>query len=321
MAQAHFKSHTIAALTCWLAMACTTAGGGPGASQSVADAAQGDSAVTDVAGKDADTAGSSDIVTNPGTGAPATSTALRTAQVTATSYSAAGSGQVSGAVIAQFFDQDPSPFQTVEETFGPCVTSTSTTTASTAFPKYASAGIVTFASSIKTVNLPPVASGYDPFSTQDTKLWTGGEDLVFQAPGDVVGSFAVHLTAPDHVVVSQPQQIMGTTPTIPRNVPLAWTWTGKTAGVLEVVIQGPQSQSQQTYVGATCRFPAADGHGEIPAAVLQKFNAGDSVFLIANAVSDATVTAGNYGPIEVRAESAALASDGFSQYANAVVFQ
>ena len=91
--------------------------------------------------------------------------------------------------------------------------------------------------------------------------------------------------------------------------------------MLEVTVQGPQAKNQLVFVGATCRFAAADGHGEIPMAVLQKFTAGDSVFLIANAVSDTTVTAGKYGTILLRAESAALAADGFSQYANQVVLQ
>ena len=306
---------TVAALACWLGAAC---GSTTGSAQtaSAQDVAQADSADADAASGD-----TADVAGNPGTGAPAAATALRTAQVVASSYSAAGSGQVSGAVFAQFFDQDPSPFQTIAETIGACIVTTSTSTTSTAFPQYASAGTMTFTSSVKTVSLPPVASGYDPFSTQDTKLWTGGEDLAFQAPGDVVGAFAVHLPAPDHVTVTQPPQLMGTTPTIARNVPLAWTWTGKSAGVLEVWIQGPQAKNQLVFVGATCRFPAADGHGEIAAAVLQKFTSGDSVFLIANAVSDTTVTAGKYGTILLRAESAALAADGFSQYQNQVVLQ
>lgn len=181
---------------------------------------------------------------------------------------------------------------------------------------------MTVSSSVQTATLKPTSfGGYQGFQTDAAKMWQADEMVVFSATGNVVGSFQVALQAPDHLLVSQPPWSTGQAPTIPRDQPLALAWSGKSAGDAEFIIQGPNEVGQSEFRGARCRFPAKDGKGEVPAAVLKEFSAGSKCIISLSSVSDAVVTVSDYGSIAVRAEMCALAANQANQYAMSVVLQ
>ena len=291
----------------------------PNSDASSSDSASADASAADTGGGDATANG--DVTLSPGTLGPPKATALRTAYVSANSFSLAGDDKGAQTVVAQFIDQDPSPLSTTTETIGPCIVRTSESAAGGGFPKYFSAGDITITGGYSDVVLKVTSKGwYDAFQSSTKALSKPGATLTFTALGAQVGGFIATLTAPGHVLITQPQWFSGTTHTLARDKPVELLWTGTSAGDVEFVLQGPQV-ADKPRIHATCAFAANDGKGTIPAAVVAKMDADTNGLLSANVVSQTTVKAGQFGDVLLRADARALGNKGGNSYGLKVLFK
>ena len=136
-----------------------------------------------------------------------------------------------------------------------------------------------------------------------------------------MGGFSAHLITPGHVVTTAPAW---PAQTVDRMLPLSFAWTGVSAGVLEATLRA--NAYDGTFLRTVCRFPAVDGAGVMPQAVLTLFDKGPgyapfSRSIEAIVVVDDVRNAGNYGPVSVRAAAVALAPNGVTPYVLPVDFK
>ena len=267
--------------------------------------------------------GPSDVTTTPdaaGTepGKPLAPDTLRTAYVSATSYSF---GDIfSSSVIAGFYDQTPVPLTKTEETVGPCTVEVVDFGGQDGgFPQYASAGTITFSGGSEVISLTHGPGGYGSFSTGDAALFTGGEMLVIAGSGGSdVPAFQASLTAPAHVTVDAPVYFAGQKLEPDKDSDLAFEWSGASAGEIEVTLAGPQQLPEpQTVV--RCYFDAAAGAGAVPAAALGKVVLSGTGTASVRVVTRTTVETPGWGPVRIRASMPALKTSG-AQWQPSVVW-
>lgn len=124
-------------------------------------------------------------------------------------------------------------------------------------------GLITVTGAAQTIEMP-FDGGYEGLFLVDEALFAGGEPITAAAPGADGPAFSLAVTAPDALTLTGPAWPAGNDRlAVPQMSPLAFVWSGQSAG--EVVVNLADA-SQAT--SAQCAFPAGDGAGEVPAAVL-----------------------------------------------------
>ncbi len=120
-------------------------------------------------------------------------------------------------------------------------------------------------------------------STGLGRLWNGGEPLRAHVSGSAGTSFDFMTLAPSLVTLTAPVIPVGAT--VPRRNPLQVAWAVPDAGegaIVAEVVNDPNGPLPA--VRARCTFALQDGHGEIPASVLQRLPAGPGGILVTSSI-------------------------------------
>jgi hypothetical protein len=129
------------------------------------------------------------------------------------------------------------------------------------------AGEITIAGST-TVKLDAAADtgAYKPGSGQ-VELFAAGADISVKAAGATVPAFDQKVVGPGQITVTSTWPAAGTAFDVDRTKDINLVWTGGTAGDVTASLVSNASGKTGT---VSCKFPAADGKGTIPAAALAK---------------------------------------------------
>jgi hypothetical protein len=120
---------------------------------------------------------------------------------------------------------------------------------------------------------PGTSIEYEPYGYQigTVQTWfTTGQTVTASATGGTVPAFAQSVTAGPFVPITTPSMSGGAV-TIPTSADLAVTWSGGQGGatmLLELIGQAGAGQ-----LAVTCQWDATLGHGAVPHALLQQFQA------------------------------------------------
>ena len=235
---------------------------------------------------------------------PAPEGVLRTSRVWARSY--AYGGVESGNAGAQLFEQDPAPIGTTREDLGGgCAATTVTLLVEPgmgAFPEYRDAGDIHITGGLSPIAIVKGGSPYYQSITSDTRLWDAGATLTITAEGGAdVDPFSASVPAPTNVVVTSPALPLGGAPPVDvdRAADLTVTWEAGALGeAVRVQVVGPELDGEP-YTTVECRFDPSAGTGTIPSAVLGHIDRTGRGFLAVETLSERTVAAGDWGPVQI----------------------
>jgi hypothetical protein len=151
-------------------------------------------------------------------------------------------------------------------------------------------GQITISGGQAPVTLASSGSGdYSAALNSNGLIFLGGETLKFAAAGNTLPAFSGTVRAPKPLVVTQPAFAVAPWrhpftdagaindageqfPRVDRTTPWNFAWTDNSAGSV-VVLVSPGNSVEGTYV--SCTFDSTGMHGEVPAAVLARLNAGE----------------------------------------------
>jgi hypothetical protein len=142
-----------------------------------------------------------------------------------------------------------------------------------------SAGTITVSGGGRSIELVPGANNTYTARPEMGQLFPAGTMLTIEATGDSNGvpSFSALLRMPSSIVLTAPLFNPTAPTTIPRNAPLALSWTGGTASKVRVELGSTPNASVR------CFFDAAAGNGIVPADALAAISPGDGLVVIAAA--------------------------------------
>jgi hypothetical protein len=152
--------------------------------------------------------------------------------------------------------------------------------------------------------VPDMYSHYTDYS-QQTPLFSGNEALTITANGGEVPAFTGHLNAPSKAVMTAPVPAntqLGEFLEVPSTQDLVITWTGG-SGSMQILAAAAATTVQ-------CLFPASDGTGTIPHAVLAALSGPLATFDFASVDQD-EVIAGDWH-VTITAAFPAVWPDGTS---------
>ncbi|HZS40275.1 MAG TPA: hypothetical protein VFF06_25765 [Polyangia bacterium] len=156
---------------------------------------------------------------------------------------------------------------------GSCIETMCTNSVDGGQSSAASAGTITIVSAAPIVALTYASGKYSSFVGMPSP-WHGGDSLTISAAGDTVPSFSTTLLAPGPIVLRSPvvQHSVNTdTVTATRGEDLALSWTSGIAGYI-VFSYGSSTALAPNAPSFSCSFPARDGTGVIPAAVVDNMS-------------------------------------------------
>lgn len=249
-------------------------------------------------------------------GPPPVPGALRTSYISAYSYDD-GVNQ-SSTVVAQFYDQDPSPIVFTTDTVGPCEIRNAMSAEGGGFPNYFDAGLLRVEGGTQTVELGLDPGGFYDAFTADTALFAGGETLTISAQGSDVPGFTTTVVAPAHVQVTAPVYPVGLPYAVDRSADLTFTWTGTSDGQIRVRFGGPQAPPDLGTT-VTCWFSPGDGTGTVPGAALERIQLAGTGTLAVDVVSTSVVTTAGWGAVDITVDTPGLAPT-FGAYGTSVDF-
>jgi len=244
---------------------------------------------------------------------------LRASFVLATNHNHSGGTKAS--LAAEFKDIYPAPYEEVGIPFGPCVVTTYINKSSqTPKIEYRHAGSISVSGGLQTTTIKPAKDGqYATWTSGDSALWKGDEQLTFKSEGGEVPAFSVTFLAPQHVQIKAPSWAPGVKLMINRNEPLLVAWDGKSQGELVVkIVDGDKSGDPPTKI--ECLFDGTAGKGSIPSSALSKLDGNGIGAISAQSIAQNEVKVGEWGVVQVRAASDALSAMGES-WGTEVIFQ
>jgi hypothetical protein len=151
----------------------------------------------------------------------------------------------------------------------------------------ASAGTLTIAGITPTLVLEPNVGNVGFYGSRTSQASVrGGDQITFTGTGAEVPAFEGTIIAPSAITLTTSLPAEGLT--VDDSQDLAWAWTGGGTVDVEVYIYN-------FVKGAlSCRFPATDGSGTIPAAALQAVRTGASTKYLVRSISKASVSVGDW---------------------------
>lgn len=131
------------------------------------------------------------------------------------------------------------------------------------------AGSIKVSSSKTSVTIAPGADGSYASKSGQTLFWTGSDTVHVEASGAQIPAFSASTPAPSQLAITAPPMGPMVTITVDTSKDLTFTWTGTSAGQLNVGVYG---HDDVTHIAGSlnCELDPAAGQGSMPASLLSK---------------------------------------------------